>query len=155
MGTFQSFEEIEAWQASRKLVRAIRAICKRERVAKDYSFIDQITRAARSIGLNIAEGNDALSVREFIQSLGVAKRSAAEVRASLYDALDEEYITQEEFNSLAQQTKKIAAMLAGLIRYLQTLDKDRKRVRAHPANKQTSKPCSSTPRDSLSFPSSP
>ena len=145
MGTFQSFEEIEAWQESRKLTQAVRKICKKEKVKKDYSFVDQITRATRSIGLNIAEGNDSLAVREFIQSLGIAKRSAAEVRACLYDAVDEGYITQEEFSFLAQQTKKISAMLAGLIRYLQTLDHDRKRIIPHAIklvskNQQTSKP---------------
>ncbi len=112
---------------------------------KDFSLVDQITRAARSVSLNIAEGNDSLSVREFIQSLGLAKRSAAEVRACFYEALDEAYITEEEFSVLAKLTKKISAMLASLIRYLQTLDHNRKRIIPHAIklvskNQQTSKP---------------
>jgi len=128
MGTFRSFEEIDVWQESRKLIREIRKICKSDTVKKDYPFVDQITRSSRSIAANIAEGNDALTVPEFIQYLGHAKRSAAEVRAHLYDALDEGYVSQQEFNVLAEQTRIISRMLAKLIHYLQTLDHSQKRT---------------------------
>ena len=128
MGTFQSFEEIEAWKESRILIREIRLICKRETVLKDWSFVDQITRAARSIAANIAEGNDSLTTSEFISFLGFSKRSTAEVRAHLYDALDEKYISNHEFDILSNQTKKICAMLAKLIHYLQSLHLKTKRT---------------------------
>ena len=107
----------------------IRSICKREKVKRDFSFIDQITRAARSVSANIAEGSDAMSVPEFIQFLSIAKRSAAEVRSHLYDAIDEQYIDQKEFDQLADTSKKICSMLAKLIHHLQTLDPDVKRTR--------------------------
>jgi four helix bundle protein len=130
MTSFQSFEEIAAWKESRILVKNVREICKREKVRHDYPFIDQITRSARSVPANIAEGNDALTPSEFITFLGYAKRSAAEVRSHLYDALDEEYVTQEEFDVLADHTKKICSMIAKLIHYLQTLDNTKKRTLA-------------------------
>lgn len=128
MGTFQSFEEIEAWNESRKLARAVRAICKKVHVRSDFSFVDQITRAARSVSANIAEGNDAMTIPEFINYLGYSKRSCAEVRSHLYDALDEEYIDAQEHFELSEITKKICRMLAGLIHYLQSLDPNRKRT---------------------------
>lgn len=134
MGTFQSFEDMEVWQQSRTLIRAIRDICRRESARKDYAFVDQITRSARSIAASIAEGNDALTTREFIQYLGHAKRSSAEVRSHLYDALDEGYISKEEFDHLVVQAKSIAARIASLIRYLQATDMKRRRIVAHPAN---------------------
>ena len=43
---------------------------------------------------------------EFISFLGFSKRSAAEVRSHLYDALDEKYISEEEFKKIADQTKE-------------------------------------------------
>jgi len=131
MGTFQSFEEIEVWQEARKLIREIRAICKRSKVVRDFAFIDQVTRSSRSIAANIAEGNDAMTHPEFIAFLGHAKRSAAEVRSHLYDALDEKYISQEEFDRLAEQTIIITKMIAKLIHYLQTLDHTVKRTRSN------------------------
>src|SRR3989344_2457630 len=128
MATFESFEEIQAWQQSRILVRKIRAICKKPTVKKDFSFVDQITRSARSVSANIAEGFEALTVPEFIQFLGYAKRSAGEVRSHLYDAFDEQYITQQEFSELSETTKIICRMIAKLIHYLQSLDPDFKRT---------------------------
>ncbi len=67
---------------------------------------------------NIAEGSEAQTNPEFIQFLGYAKRSAGEVRAQLYDALDEKYIDQPTFDTLSERTEKIGRMIGGFIRYL-------------------------------------
>ena len=123
MTLFRTFEDMEVWQESRRLNRKIREICKRPLVRNDAVFIDQITRAARSISHNIAEGCDAMTIPAFIQFLGYAKRSSAEVRSHLYDALDEKYIIQGEFNQLADQAKKICSMIAKLIHHLQAQDR--------------------------------
>lgn len=132
MGTFQTFEEIKAWQESRILNSKIRIICKNEKVRKDFSFVDQITRAGRSVSANIAEGFEALTTGDFIKFLGYAKRSAGEVRSHLYDALDEEYILKNEFDELSDLTKKICSMIAKLIHYLQSIDNKQKRTLRHP-----------------------
>ena len=128
MSTFQSFEEIEAWQRGRSLTRKIREVCKREKVKRDFAWIDQITRAVRSIGANIAEGFESLTIPEFINSLGYAKRSSGEVRSHLYDGSDEGYISQKELDELSNETIEICKMLAGLIHYLQSMDKKKKRT---------------------------
>lgn len=135
MSTFSSFEEIDAWQESRSLVRKVRAICKRKQVERDYPFIDQITRSARSVSGNIAEGYEALTIPDFINYLGISKKSCGEVRSHLYDALDEKYVSQEEFEELAALTRKICRMIAKLIHYLQSLDP--KQRRTHKGNCQT------------------
>jgi four helix bundle protein len=128
MGDIRNFEDLRVWQESRKLTRNIRAICKRHGVRSDFSFVDQITRSCRSIGANIAEGNDAMTIPEYIHYLGIAKRSAAEVRSHLYDALDEEHIGTMEFHELQDHARKIASMLAKLIHHLQTLNVGYKRT---------------------------
>jgi four helix bundle protein len=128
MATFQSFEEIEAWRRGRALTQEIRKVCKRENVKRDFAWIDQITRASRSITANIAEGFESLTPPEFITFLGYAKRSCGEVRSHLYDALDEEYISKEEFLILANETKEICKMIAGLMHYLQSLNQKQRRT---------------------------
>ncbi len=128
MGTFHNFEDLDIWRESRILVQRIRAFCKRPNVKRDFSFIDQITRSARSISANIAEGSDCMTDHEFIKFLGYAKRSATEVRAHLYDAMDENYIIKSEFNDLNEQSKKICRMIAGLIHYLQSRNNSLKRT---------------------------
>ncbi|MFA7681706.1 MAG: four helix bundle protein [Candidatus Peribacteraceae bacterium] len=119
MVTFHSFEDMDVWQKSRTLIREIRSVCKRDAVQRDFAFVDQITRASRSISANIAEGFEAMTNPEFIQFLGYAKRSAGEVRSHLHDAIDERYISEDEFRNLDLQAVDISKMLACLIRYLQ------------------------------------
>lgn len=128
MTTFKTFEDIEVWKESRVIVRMIREICKRSSVKRDYNFIDQITRSARSISANIAEGNDCMFPDAFAQFLGYSKRSAAEVRSHLYDALDENYISKEEFDDLVQRLLKISKMLSKLMSYLNGLQSKNKRI---------------------------
>lgn len=143
MSQFRSFEEMDVWQEARKIVHAVRAICKRETVRRDYAFVDQITRSTRSIAANIAEGCESMTIPEFITFLGHAKRSSGEVRSHLYDALDEAYISQTEFDELAEQTKKICRMVAKLIHHLQSLNQKYKRtfaVSKPPINQLTNKP---------------
>lgn len=143
MATFKSFEEIEAWREGRVLVRRVRAICKRKKVERDFAFKDQITRSARSVSANIAEGYEALTPPDFIVHLGHAKKSCGEVRSHLYDALDEQYITKEEFKELAEFTKKICRMIAGLIHYLQSIDKKQKRTFKQSSETRNQKPVTS------------
>lgn len=116
--SFKNFEEIEAWQEARLLMQRIRKICKSPKVKHEFNWIDQITSAALSIMANIAEGNDSNTNAQFISFLGYPKRSATEVRSHLYYILDEGYISQEEFDEISQQTKKIAGQPFKLIKYL-------------------------------------
>ncbi|MBU0767338.1 four helix bundle protein [Patescibacteria group bacterium] len=132
MSTFTSFEEIEAWREGRKLIKEIREICKKSHVKRDFSFVDQISRSSRSICANIAEGFESMTVPEFIQFLGYAKRSAGEVRSHLYDALDDNYITEEEFLKHSGNSKRIGSMIAKLIHYLQSIDQTQKRTLKNP-----------------------
>ncbi len=126
MPGFKSFEEIEAWNMSRELTRNIYALTKRGAFMKDFGLRDQIQRACISIMSNIAEGCERGSDKEFKQYLNIAKGSAGEVRAQLYVALDQQYISMEIFNRLATSVRKISGMLNSLIDYLNRSDKSRK-----------------------------
>ncbi len=128
MNKFRKFEDIMAWQEARGLIREIRSICRKHDARKDFAFVDQITRAARSVAANIAEGCDSMTNAEFIQFLGYSKRSVSEVRSHLYDAFDEKYLSKDEFDVLCDKTYKISSMLAKLIHHLQRTDKNLKRT---------------------------
>jgi len=115
---FYSFQDINAWQEARVLLREIRAICKRPDVRRDHWWVDQISRSALSILANIAEGNDAQTNAEFAKFLGYSKRSCSEVSSHLYAGLDEKSVSQLEFDELQKKVTKITGQLASLIRYL-------------------------------------
>ena len=119
MGTFKSFEEIEAWQKARELIREIYNVSKRAAFSKDFALRDQIRRAGISIMSNIAEGFGRGGTKEFFQFLAIAKGSTGEVRTHLYIACDQGYLTKAEFDHLLSLSLEVSRMIAGLMTYLQ------------------------------------
>lgn len=119
MSTFRHFEDIIAWQKARSLVKSIYGLTKKEAFSKDYELKSQIRRAAVSVMSNIAEGHERSGRKEFIQYLSIAKGSAGEVTSLLYVALDQGYITDDEFNCATSLSREITVILASLMNYLQ------------------------------------
>jgi four helix bundle protein len=118
MPTFRRFEDIEAWQKARELTNELYAVSSRGSFARDFGLRDQIREASVSIMANIAEGFERDGTGEFIQFLAIAKGSTAEVRSHFYVALDQRYITQQEFDHLSGLATEIGRMIAALMRYL-------------------------------------
>jgi len=118
MATFRSFEEIDAWQKARVLVSELYLVTDRAPFSKDFGLKDQIRRASISVLSNIAEGFERDGRKEFIQFLSVAKGSAGEVKAQLYVAMDQGYLTQSEFDKVAALVNETGRMIGGLIGYL-------------------------------------
>jgi len=118
MTTIKSFEEIDAWRNARKLTRSIYTLTKKGEFGRDFGLRDQIRRAAVSIMGNIAEGFESYSLGVFIRYLDIAKGSAGEVRSHLYVALDQAYLSESDFNSLYNISRKISSQLANLRKHL-------------------------------------
>ena len=118
MSTAKSFEELEVWQLSRKLVSDIYRITNSAKFSKDFSMKDQIRRSALSVMNNISEGFESRTVRMFIEYLGRSKASCGETRSILYAATDQNYIDDNEFNRLIASCKTISSKTLRLIQYL-------------------------------------
>jgi len=115
------FEDIEAWQEARKLVKmAYDAINKSDVFIKDFRLVNQIQGAAVSAMANIAEGFSRKSNKEFIQYLFISKSSSAEVQSHLYVALDQKYISKEAFGKIYKQAEKVSKIDSGFIKYLRS-----------------------------------
>lgn len=67
---------------------------------------------------NICEGFDSRSNNEFIRFLTYSRRSCSEVQNCLYVALDQNYITTDEFKTDYNHCKRIRQIIDGLIRHL-------------------------------------
>src|SRR6266513_1059677 len=122
MARIERFEDIEGWKKGRELRKAICKHSQHGEFARDFSLKDQIRRAAQSVTSNIAEGFERGGNREFIQFLSDAKGSCGEVRDQLYTALDENYMTQQQFNELYDLTLEISRLISGFMKYLQQSD---------------------------------
>ncbi|MCA9408842.1 MAG: four helix bundle protein [Candidatus Omnitrophica bacterium] len=117
----QRFEEIKAWQEGRELVKIVYQIIRRnDELNRDLRFKSQLTSSSISIMSNIAEGFSRNSNKEFIRFLFISKGSLAELQSLLYVALDQKYITNEEFNDIFEKTEITAKLISKFITYLRS-----------------------------------
>jgi four helix bundle protein len=107
------FEDIQAWQEARKLVKMIYELTNSGALSKDFGLRDQIQRASVSSMTNIAEGFDCESKLEFARFLGFARRSAVEVQSLLYTAFDINYIDEAQLKEHYEQARKTKALIGG------------------------------------------
>ena len=122
----ERFEDIEAWQLARELTRMIYNLTRKPKFARDFGLKGQIQDAAGSTMHNIAEGFDSETNPEFIRFLRYAKRSCTEVQSELYVALDQEYITNSEFQDVYHHAGRTRAAIRGFIKYLISYEQDQK-----------------------------
>ncbi|MBN2389410.1 MAG: four helix bundle protein [Anaerolineae bacterium] len=119
MAKIERFEEILSWQSGRELCNLVYTLTKNEAFSRDFGLRDQIRRAAVSVISNIAEGFESQNNRTFVRYLYIAKASSGEVRAQAYIALDQSYISQEEFDQLYALSTQTSRRIAGFIIYLE------------------------------------
>lgn len=112
------FEDLDAWRKARQLTRAVYERTRTGDFAKDFALRDQIRRAVVSVMANIAEGFERGGDQEFLQFLAIAKGSCGEVRAQLYAAFDQGYLSPAEFDVLAAAATDVSKLIAGLMRYI-------------------------------------
>src|SRR6266516_4848478 len=116
MATAQQFEDLGVWQDARVLVKEIYTASRQRAFFRDFSLRNQIRGAATSTMSNIAEGFERGTRKEFIQFLSIAKGSNGEVRSQLYVALDQEYMTEKEFNLLRDSAVSLSRRIARFMR---------------------------------------
>lgn len=112
------FEDLECWKKAKSLAVELYAISNKGEFGKDFSFKDQVRRAAISIASNIAEGKERETVSEFIRYLYIAKGSAGELKTHLLIAQEVGYLDGECSSSLETKVEHVSAMIGALIRTL-------------------------------------
>ena len=118
MATIEKFEGIKSWQQARELNRIMGSLIDEDRFKKNFRLISQIEGSAGSTMDNIAEGFERGGNREFTQFLYIAKGSCGELRSQLYRAIDRNYISKEEFETITSHTATISKLIQKLINYL-------------------------------------
>ena len=112
------FENLEVWQLARKFVNKLYKLTKNFPREEVFGLTSQLRRAVLSIFLNITEGSDRKSDVEFIRFLRIAYTSMEEVLACCFIALDQKYITQEEFDDIYSDSNLLGKKLNALIKSL-------------------------------------
>ncbi len=126
MSGITRFEEIQAWQTAREMTNSVYALTNQAGFNRDFGLRDQIRRAVISVMSNIAEGFESRTDVQFTNYLGMARASAGEVRAQLYIALDQGYLTKEKFEEMYALAEKCARQISRFISYLEANPRPRR-----------------------------
>jgi four helix bundle protein len=110
------FTELNVYQASRKLAHSIFLLSHQWPAEERFSLVDQIRRAARSVGANLAEAwGKRRYEAHFISKLSDADAENHEVEHWLICARDSGYITEKQFAELAMAKQETGRMLGAML----------------------------------------
>jgi four helix bundle protein len=114
--TIRNFTDLDTWKQGHRLVIHIYSVTKQFPVDEQFGLISQIRRAAVSVTSNIAEGFSRSSYGDKGHFFTIAHGSLTEVQNQLLISRDVGYLSQAEFDKLAEQTVVIHRLLNGLIK---------------------------------------
>lgn len=119
----KSFEELEAWQVSRKIVNQVYGITRDGKLMRDFGLCSQLQRASVSIMSNIAEGFERMHVQEKIQFYNTSRASCGEVRSLLYVVEDNYQLLTDQTTNIKELVGQTGRLLTGLIQSTQNRKK--------------------------------
>ncbi|MEK7167270.1 MAG: four helix bundle protein [Patescibacteria group bacterium] len=112
----KSFTDLIAWKEGHKLVLIIYKITKLFPKEEIFGLVSQMRRCVVSITSNLAEGFSRQSFKEKLQFYSIALGSITEIQNQLLIAKDIKYITEEQFNTITEQTITVHKITNGLIK---------------------------------------
>jgi four helix bundle protein len=111
---------LEVWKKSIELAEQVYRPSAKFPAEERFGLTSQIRRAAVSVATNIAEGAEREGTREFLQFLGIASGSLAEVETFLVLAGKLDMVTLQETSPVQAQAATVGRMLNGLKRSLRS-----------------------------------
>jgi four helix bundle protein len=112
---YERFEEMPVWGEAQDLAVEVYGDMANVR---DFSFSDQIKRAAVSISNNIAEGAERATAADFARFLDIAKGSAGEVRSMILLATRLGFLAPNTTQERIARCLSISRQLAAFAKHL-------------------------------------
>lgn len=109
-----SFQSLNVYIESKKLVKLIYKTLETFPNAEKYALCDQLRRAVISVPSNIAEGLGRSSIKEQIHFFEISYGSLMEVLCQIEIAMELDYITNEDYRELENKIVIVAKLLSGL-----------------------------------------
>ena len=116
----RDFKHISVWEKAHQLTLAIYRAVGSFPIDERFGIRQQITRAASSIGANIAEGCGRGGDAELCRFLRIAIGSAFEVDNHLLLARDLGFLTAADHEQLEKQVDEVQRMLCAFIRKVES-----------------------------------
>lgn len=121
----QSFTELEVWKKARILKNELKKLAETFPPEEKFRLTDQIIRSSRSINANIAEGHGRFTYKDQLHKDQLhfcvqARGSLSETLNHLIDALDCNYISQDQFDYFNNIINEVSRLLNGYISHLRS-----------------------------------
>lgn len=114
----ESYKQLIVWQRSIEVVKEIYRITDSFPKSELYRLTAQMRRAAVSISSNIAEGYKRRNRGEYLQFLGIADASAAELETQII--ISKDLYSKINFSKIESLLQEVQKMLITIIRKLDT-----------------------------------
>ena len=114
----RDFRDLRVWQDAMELVVVVYGITRRFPREEQYVLSAQMRRSALSVPSNIAEGNARRGRREYLQFLGIASGSLAELRTQAEVAIRLGFISRDASEPALALAERIGRRLTALRRRL-------------------------------------
>jgi four helix bundle protein len=116
---FSRLDDVDAYNLSVQFKRSVYALVKVHPLAnRDFSFRDQLFKAAAGAPANIAEGFARRKAKVFAQFLVYARGSVTEALTWIADGVDRDYYSSEDANEAVVLGKRALGAVAALQRSL-------------------------------------
>src|SRR5687768_12796718 len=113
-----SVEDLDVFKLAHELALKVYSVTKNFSREEMYSLVDQMRRAAISVGMNLMEGAMRLGSKEYRQFVGIARGSAGEVCYQLFLARDLKYISNQDYQEMRSGYDRVNQMLSRLAQTL-------------------------------------
>ena len=110
-----NFRNLQVWQKSMTLTTKIYFSTRKFPNEEIFGLTSQIRRSAISIPSNIAEGFGRDSNKEYLRFLNVSIASLFELQTQLEIGKNIEYLTEQEFNKIYEDSRELERMLVSFI----------------------------------------
>ena len=112
----ETFEDLAIFLKARELSKQVYQITRQGEFKYDSRFVQQIRASAGSVMDNIAEGYERQGNKEFKNFLYIAKGSCGELRSQVMRAHDVNFITDETYNQMYADYKKLSIAITNFIK---------------------------------------
>lgn len=116
--SYKGFKDLDCWKKGRELKIVISALVKKFPPEEKYQLVSQMIRSSRSVTNNMAEGYGRFTYTDTRHFFVQARGSVAETIDHLVIALDENYISKEDFSEIEIMCEAVFKLINGYINYL-------------------------------------
>ena len=114
----RSYQDLEVWKKAMDLTEEVYLVSSGFPQQERYGITGQLRRSVVSVPANIAEGAERPGPRQFVQFLGIAGGSPAEVETLLMLASRLKFADKIRIQQLLDQAGHVGRMINGLKRSL-------------------------------------